>query len=149
MRDGDFTGFPRIIDPLTGAPFANNQIPVNRIDSRAQACWIASRCRTRPVRRDCQQFAVNIKNDSDINRYFVRLDHRLSSTATSSGATSTSSKGDPVLRRAGLPAGYGSWENGGFDTKIGNLTWTRNILADACSTRRALATLYHGPSGWA
>ena len=37
MRSGNFTGLATLIDPLTGAPFPNNQIPANRIDPRAQA----------------------------------------------------------------------------------------------------------------
>ncbi|MCC6291609.1 MAG: carboxypeptidase regulatory-like domain-containing protein, partial [Bryobacterales bacterium] len=35
MRSGNFAGLPTIIDPLSGSPFPNNQIPTNRIDSRA------------------------------------------------------------------------------------------------------------------
>ena len=35
MRNGDFSGLPMLIDPLTGMPFVNNQVPANRIDSRA------------------------------------------------------------------------------------------------------------------
>ena len=36
MRAGNYSGFPTIIDPLSGSPFPNNQIPSNRIDSRSQ-----------------------------------------------------------------------------------------------------------------
>ena len=31
MRDGDFSGLPAIIDPLTGATFPNNRIPVKPV----------------------------------------------------------------------------------------------------------------------
>jgi outer membrane receptor protein involved in Fe transport len=35
QRQGDFTGLPTIIDPLTGNPFPNNVIPSNRINEVA------------------------------------------------------------------------------------------------------------------
>ncbi|MEO5740533.1 MAG: carboxypeptidase regulatory-like domain-containing protein, partial [Vicinamibacterales bacterium] len=37
MRRGDFSGLPTIYDPLTGAPFPNNQIPTVRMDRAAVA----------------------------------------------------------------------------------------------------------------
>ena len=42
------------------------------------------------------------------------------------------------------PDGYGSWENGGNDTRVGNLTWTRNFSARVLNEFRAGYT-YHGP----
>src|SRR5581483_809324 len=33
-RNGDFSGGPAIKDPLTGQPFANNQIPANRLNQQ-------------------------------------------------------------------------------------------------------------------
>jgi outer membrane receptor protein involved in Fe transport len=35
QRQGDFTGLPEIIDPTTGNPFLNNQIPADRINEVA------------------------------------------------------------------------------------------------------------------
>jgi hypothetical protein len=35
MRQGDFTGSAAVKDPLNGAPFANNQIPMNRLTNQA------------------------------------------------------------------------------------------------------------------
>ena len=37
MKSGNFAGLATIVDPLSGSPFPNNQIPGSRIDSRAQA----------------------------------------------------------------------------------------------------------------
>src|SRR5688572_14534797 len=37
MRRGDFSGLAPIFDPLTGAPFPNNQIPAGRMDRAAVA----------------------------------------------------------------------------------------------------------------
>lgn len=37
MRRGDFSGLAPIFDPLTGAPFPNNQIPASRMDRAAMA----------------------------------------------------------------------------------------------------------------
>ena len=36
MRQGNFAGIANIFDPITRAPFANNQIPTNRIDPAGQ-----------------------------------------------------------------------------------------------------------------
>jgi hypothetical protein len=42
------------------------------------------------------------------------------------------------------PEGYGSWDNGGNDTRVGNFTWTRNISATMLNELR-LGYTYHGP----
>jgi hypothetical protein len=38
MRDGDFTGLPPIIDPLTGQPFPNNRVPTTALTSARRRC---------------------------------------------------------------------------------------------------------------
>ena len=37
MKSGNFAGLATIIDPNSGVAFPNNQIPTNRLDSRAQS----------------------------------------------------------------------------------------------------------------
>src|SRR5262249_12470745 len=81
MRAGNFTGLPTLVDPLSGVPFANNQIPATRIDSRAKALMdrvdLPNLPGTGPA-GTINNLVENVKNDSDINRYFVRVDHRFS-----------------------------------------------------------------------
>lgn len=140
MRAGDFTGLATIIDPLSGEPFPNNQIPANRIDSRART--LIDRQALPNQAGIINNLAVNIKNDSDINRYFMRIDHRLSSKDQIWG-NFNSSKGDPYFVAQAFAPGYGSWENGGFDTKVWNLTWTRNFSPTTLNEAR-FGYLYHG-----
>jgi hypothetical protein len=140
MRAGDFSGLPPIVDPLSGSPFANNQVPATRIDPRAKA--LIDRVALPNQAGSLQNLAVNIKNDSDINRYFMRVDHRLSSKDQIWG-NFNSSKGDPYFVAQAFPPGYGSWENGGFDTKVLNLTWTRNFSPSVLNEAR-FGYLYHG-----
>lgn len=146
MRAGNFTGLPTIIDPLSGLPFANNQIPSNRIDSRATALVnrvaLPNTAGLGPA-GTLSNHVTNIKNDSDINRYFVRLDHKLGDKDNLS-FTGSISKADPYFVAQAYPEGYGSWDNGGNDTRVGNLTWTRNLSATVLNEARFGYT-YHGP----
>ena len=78
----------------------------------------------------------------DINRYFLRIDHHFSSKDQISG-NFNSSKGDPYFVAQAYPLGYGSWENGGYDTKVWNLTWNRNFSPSVLNEAR-FGYLYHG-----
>src|SRR6266702_3525427 len=77
MRAGDYSGLPTIIDPLTESPFPGNRIPAGRIDSRSQTLIqkvvLPNQAGT-GVGGTVNNLAFNLKNDSDINRYFVRFD---------------------------------------------------------------------------
>lgn len=144
-RAGDFSGLRSIIDPLSGTPFVNNQIPANRIDSRAKALLdrvqLPNSAGTGPAGTGNNLF-VNVPNTFNIDRYFARIDHRFSSNDQLTG-NFNSSKGDPYFVAQAYPLGYGSWENGGFDTKVFNLTWNRNFSATVLNEAR-FGYLYHG-----
>src|SRR5262249_56103276 len=87
--------------------------------------------------------AVNIKNDSDINRYFVRVDHRFNEK-DSIWFTGNISKANPYFVAQAFPPGYGSWDNGGNDTRVGNLTWNHTLSPRVLNEAR-LGYTYHGP----
>ncbi len=144
-RAGNFTGLRPIIDPLSGAAFPNNQIPADRIDARAKALidrvQLPNTAGT-GVAGTINNLAVNVPNKFDINRYFLRIDHHFSSKDQISG-NFNSSKGDPYFVAQAYPLGYGSWENGGFDTKVWNLTWNRNFSPSVLNEAR-FGYLYHG-----
>ena len=145
MRAGDFSGLPAIMDPLSGLPFANNQVPTTRIDPRAKTLIdhvaLPNQGGTGPA-GTINNLTVNIPNNSDINRYFVRVDHRLSSEDLLWGDFNSSKSGPYTVAQA-YPPGYGSWSNGGFDTKVWNLTWTRNFSPTVLNEAR-FGYLYHG-----
>jgi hypothetical protein len=144
-RAGNFTGLRPIIDPLSGAAFPNNQIPANRIDPRSKALidrvQLPNAAGTGAA-GTVNNLAVNVPNTFDINRYFLRIDHHFSSKDQVSG-NFNSSKGDPYFVAQGYPLGYGSWENGGYDTKVWNLTWNRNFSPTVLNEAR-FGYLYHG-----
>ena len=70
---------------------------------------------------------VNIPNVSDINRYFVRLDHKLTDR-TVSGEASTTSKGIPYSSRRRFRRPTASGRDGGYQTENLNLPRTDNFL---------------------
>jgi hypothetical protein len=123
MREGDFTGLPSIIDPLTGQPFPNNRIPADRIDQRTQALLkfvpLPNQAGAGPA-GTLNNYVVNIGNISDINRYGARLDHRLRQNDNLWGSFNYS-KGDPYFVAQNFPPTYGSWSNGGYKTMNLNL----------------------------
>jgi len=129
MRNGDFTGLPTIVDPLSGVPFANNQVPSSRIDPRSKALIAYV-----PLPNEAGQgpagtlnnYRFNIGNISDINRYGLRVDHRFSEK-DSIWVNLNHSKGDPYFVAVGYPGDYGNWANGGYSTQSANLTWNHTF----------------------
>jgi len=146
MRTGNFAGLATLIDPLSGVPFPNNQIPATRIDSRASTLInrvALPNTAGLGAAGTVSNHITNIKNDSDITRYFLRLDHKLTDRDNLS-FTGNISKAFPYFVAQAYPQGYGSWDNGGNDTRVGNFTWTRNISARVLNEFRTGYT-YHGP----
>jgi Carboxypeptidase regulatory-like domain len=146
MRAGNFTGLPTLVDPLLGVPFANNQIPATRIDARAKALMdrvdLPNLPGTGPA-GTINNLVENIKNDSDINRYFVRIDHRFRDK-DSIWFSGNISKAFPYYVAQLFPSGYGSWGNGGNDTRVGTLTWNHSFSPKLLNEAR-FGYLYHGP----
>lgn len=147
MRTGNFTGLPTIIDPLSGQPFANNQIPSNRIDSRAssliQRVPLPNQSGTGPAGTLQNFIEVRNRNISDINRYFVRVDHRFSEKDTL-WFSGNISKANPYFVPQAYPAEFGQWGDGGNDTRVGNLTWSHSFSPTILHEARFSYT-YHGP----
>jgi hypothetical protein len=147
MRAGNFAGLPALIDPLSGLPFANNQIPSSRIDSRAntliQRVPLPNQAGTGPAGTLQNYVEVGNRNISDINRYFVRVDHRFSER-NSLWFSGNISKADPYFVPQAYPSSYGQWGNGGNDTRLGNLTWSHSFSPSILHEARFSYT-YHGP----
>ena len=85
LRDGDFSGWSPVCDPLTidpasgsCSPFPGNRIPAGRLDPIAQA-FLANV----PLPNGAGQFQ-NLtsveRQDKDVHQFSVRVDHRLSDT---------------------------------------------------------------------
>jgi hypothetical protein len=112
MREGDFAGLPTIVDPLNQQPFPNNRVPAARIDSRAKALldWVPlpNAAGTGPA-GTLNNYIFNSSNVGDVNRYFVRLDHRFTDQ-DAIWVNFSSSKGFPYWIATASPARYGSWQ---------------------------------------
>ena len=65
-----------ITDPLTRQPFAGNQIPADRIDPAAARILGYIPAAQTEARTD--NFVYNSPSDQDVNKWDVRLDHRIS-----------------------------------------------------------------------
>ena len=128
MRAGNFAGLATIIDPLSGQPFPNNQIPTSRIDSRAAALIAKFPSPNQPgvSNGTLQNYVTSIPNKYDVYRYSVRTDYRISDKDTVF-VNLNYSKGDPYFVGQNYPAGFGSWENGGYTTKSVNGTYLRTF----------------------
>lgn len=83
MRNGDFSAFSSpVIDPTTGQPFANNQIPGNRISPVAQK--ILAKLYPLPNAGDVNtlhaaNYVTNADNTYNSNQYDIRLDQYIGS----------------------------------------------------------------------
>ena len=75
MRRGDFSGLAPIFDPLTGAPFPNNQIPAGRMDRAAVALTNLF-----PVPANnalASNFTYSPTKTQHDDSFDIRVDHRL------------------------------------------------------------------------
>jgi hypothetical protein len=129
MRIGDYTGLPALIDPLSGVPFNNNQVPANRIDARAKALIGYVPLPNVPASGPAgtlNNYRWVVPFARDISRYSARIDHRFSEK-DSIWVNLNYSKGLPYFVAQAYPVGYGSWNNGGYSTQSANLTWNHTI----------------------
>lgn len=129
MRNGDFSGLPAIMDPLAATPFAGNQVPASRIDSRSKTLINYVPLPNAPASGPAgtlNNYRWTLANISDVNRYGLRVDHRFSAR-DSIWVHLNHSKGYPYFVAQAYPPGYGSWENGGYSTQSANLTWIHTL----------------------
>ncbi|MCC6588684.1 MAG: TonB-dependent receptor [Bryobacterales bacterium] len=146
MRAGNFAGLATLIDPLSGNPFPGNVIPTNRIDPRSATMIgrVPLPNQAGTANGSLNNF-IEVRNRrvSDIGRYFIRVDHRLTDKDTLWFSGSIS-KANPYFVPQGYPAEYGQWGNGGNDTRLGSLTWNRTFTPTILNEARFSYT-YHGP----
>ncbi|MGA9998188.1 MAG: hypothetical protein WBP93_22435, partial [Pyrinomonadaceae bacterium] len=93
-RNGDFSEFPQIFNPFTGAPFAGNVIPANLINPVGKAFLNAYALPTNEgvfnPGFDCcpasqYNFFTQRSNQETINNYEFKIDHRLSGNNSLTG----------------------------------------------------------------
>lgn len=79
-RNGDFSFLNRVIlDPLTGQPFPNNQIPADRISPAAKKLLELMPLPNIPGAAPRQNnFVSSPTQNTDFDQYMLRLDHKLS-----------------------------------------------------------------------
>jgi carboxypeptidase family protein len=145
MRNGDFSGLPTIVDPLTGQPFANNRIPDSRIDPRAKALLGFVPLPNLPGAGPAgtlNNFVTTVGNISDINRYGARVDHKFSSKDSLWGSFNYS-KGSPYFVAQNFPTTYGQWEDGGYQTESLNVTHT-HVFTPRTLNELRYGGFYHG-----
>ncbi|GAA3751376.1 TonB-dependent receptor [Terriglobus aquaticus] len=82
MRNGDFSAFSGgIIDPLTGLPFPNNQIPQARLSKPDLALMnLLMPLPTANTAPGAVNTSEQVPYSQSIRRYFFRLDHNINST---------------------------------------------------------------------
>ncbi len=129
---------PTILDPLAGVPFPGNQVPANRIDSRAKALIeyvpLPNTTGLGPA-GTLGNYRWTISNISDINRLGLRLDHRFTEQ-DSTWINLNYSKGYPYFAAVGYPPKYGYWANNGYSTQSSNLTWNHAFSPQALNEAR-------------
>lgn len=145
MRDGDFSGLPVIVDPLSRTPFANNRIPSTLVDPRAKTLVgyvpLPNGPGTGPA-GTLNNYISNVGNIYDVNRVMGRVDHRFSSK-DSLFASINYSKGSPYFVSRTAVQAFGNGGDFGYLTKSGQLTHTHNFSARALNEAR-IAWFYHG-----
>jgi len=74
MLQGNFSGLPAIKDPVTGQPFAGNQIPADRISGASKFFFPYILLPNAPG----NLFNTNAPVPTDVNEYNLRIDHQIS-----------------------------------------------------------------------
>jgi len=112
MREGDFSQLDQqIVDPLTGDPFPNNQIPVNRQDALARDLIDLFPEPASPGL--AANFVFQSPLQEDLDRWDIRADHHFTSKANIFWRLSRSERDFPAALALPAPA-FG----GGFDGTV-------------------------------
>ena len=85
LRNGDLSAYSGVIkDPLTGSPFANNQIPPDRISpvSKAAPQYLWPLPNTGPANAIANNYSFNMPTPISSDQEDFRVDHTISSRQT-------------------------------------------------------------------
>lgn len=123
LKQGDFTGLPSIRDPFTGQPFANNQIPPERISRVSRDLLAFASTPNLPGTGPAglgNNFVVNVPRRENMDRYSLRVDHHLSSSDRITGRFYLVDNGPFVAPLGGGTDKFGNW--GGFGIATRNVS---------------------------
>jgi hypothetical protein len=140
MRNGDFTGLATIKDPLNGGtPFANNQIPTNRLDPRIQTILkgfvpLPNTAGTGAAGTG-NNYATSVGNIFGVNRYSLKIDQNFDEKNTLTLSASYNS-GSPYFVANGTPATYGNFSDGGYIDPFVSLAYTHTFGPNALNELR-------------
>ena len=78
FRRGDLSSVSRqILNPFSGQPFANNQIPVNPVSARALAAFFETQNQATGAATGAPNYVTNAPGDFAVNGFDARLDHSI------------------------------------------------------------------------
>jgi len=78
FRRGDLSSLSRqLVNPFTGQPFPNNQIPVNPASARALESFFERQNQSTGSAINQQNYVVNVPGDFTVNGFDGRLDHSI------------------------------------------------------------------------
>ncbi|MBL8231973.1 MAG: TonB-dependent receptor [Bryobacterales bacterium] len=138
MRRGDFSGLASLRDPLSGQPFANNQIPSNRLSPQALRLLEFYPQPNTPgsgAAGTGLNYVTTVGNIIDVNRYSAKVDHQFNSR-NSINVVMNYSKGSPYFVALGTPANYGNFGDGGYTTKSASLGYNRMFSSSVLNEAR-------------
>lgn len=128
LKAGDFSGLPPIRDPLTGAPFAGNRIPADRISPVARELLKFASDPNTPTTAPGglgNNFTFNVPTREDMDRYSVRIDHRATPADHLSGRFFAVENGPFVSFLGGGTNKFGNWGGFGVATRNAMVEYTR------------------------
>ncbi|HLV02644.1 MAG TPA: carboxypeptidase-like regulatory domain-containing protein, partial [Acidobacteriota bacterium] len=124
LKQGDFSGLEPIVDPSTGEPFPNNQIPADRISSAARELMAFATtpnlAGTGPAGLG-NNLVVNVPRRESMDRFSARIDHHFGAGDRITGRFYLVDNGPFTSPVGGGTDRFGNW--GGFGIA------TRNVSA--------------------
>jgi len=81
FRQGDLSSIPtQLVDPFTGQPFSNNQIPINPTSAKALELLFPRQNQPSGASLDSPNFILNVPGSFSINGFDLRGDHIFNSS---------------------------------------------------------------------
>ena len=129
MRQGNFAGLTPVLDPSSGAPFPNDQIPASLLSPQAkqllQYVPLPNTAGSGPAGTGLN-YVTSVGNIIGVNRATLHLDHRFEEKDSISVVLNYSN-GDPYFVSLNTPPNYGNYANGGYRTESASVTYTRVV----------------------